>query len=660
MNDNLGTITIDLKLDNASFSRALATSEAKAAATGTVIDKELAGATGRSTDKFSTLGTVATKALTTTGIAAGVAGAFALKMAGDFEQSLNIFQSVSGATAKQMELVAAKARELGKDASLPGISSKDAADALTELAKAGLNVNESLAASKGVLSLAKAGNLGVADAASTSAKALNAFNLKGEQAVQVADLLAAAANASTASVDDIGLGLAQVGPGAKQMGVSLKDTVAALALFSNAGIRGQDAGTSLKQMFIQLAAPSKKASDLMHQLGLNFFDAQGNFIGLEKASGLLNTKLAKMTTEQRNSALATIFGSDSMRVAAVLADAGAKGFDNMADAVGRQGAATDLAAAQNKGFNGALDNLKSTLETVATDLGSKILPEVTNALRDLSTGITNMANDAIPILVEAFKVVIAVVRGTFEGIGFLIDQFKRGNPIVQGLAVFLGVLVAGLVLFNAAMAIGAAVTGAFAAAVAIVTSPVFLVIAAIAALAAIVFVLIKNWSSVSKFFADLWDGIKKGVVGFVNFMVEAGQNLIGGLVKGISDSSKAVINKIKEICASALDQVKKFFGISSPSKVMAQMGQFMMQGLADGIESAGSQATAAMSQVSSDLLGALVVPSGTLNVSGDGSLAAGSTGAAGAGIVQNNTYNISKQVDLELAKKDANWELANA
>ena len=76
------------------------------------------------------------------------------------------------------------------------------------------------------------------------------------------------------------------------------------------------------------------------------------------------TKLKGLTQEQRNNALATIFGSDSMRVAAILADQGAAGFDKMADAVGRQGAATELAAAQNSGFNGALDNFKSTLETL--------------------------------------------------------------------------------------------------------------------------------------------------------------------------------------------------------------------------------------------------------------------------------------------------------
>ncbi len=142
--------------------------------------------------------------------------------------------------------------------------------------------------------------------------------------------------------------------------------------------------------------------ELMKQLGLNFFDAKGNFIGLEKSAGLLSTKLNGLTQEQRNNALATIFGSDSMRVAAILADQGAAGFDKMAKAVGRQGAATELAAAQNAGFNGALDNFKSTLETLAIDLGTKLLPPVTKFLQVLT--------DKLPAAVD-------FVSSHFAGLG---------------------------------------------------------------------------------------------------------------------------------------------------------------------------------------------------------------------------------------------------
>lgn len=327
------------------------------------------------------LGSSMTKSLTLpmAGLAAG-----SLKMAGDFEQSLNILQSVTSATEQEMTTLRQTARDLGQDVSLPGISAADAAGAMTELAKAGLNVNDVLTASKGVLSLAKAGQLGVESAAMTTARALNSFGLAGTEANRIADLLAASANASTSSVEDMALGLQMVGAQSHSMGVSLEDTVTALAMFSNAGLRGSDAGTSLKQMFLQLAAPTDKAAALMKQLGLDFYNADGNFIGLSASAQLLKDKLGAMTVEQRNNALAIIFGADATRVATILAQGGAKAFDEMSVAVNKQGAATDLAAAQNKGFNGALDNLKSTAETAFIDIGTKLLPLVTRQLKNLT------------------------------------------------------------------------------------------------------------------------------------------------------------------------------------------------------------------------------------------------------------------------------------
>ncbi len=121
-----------------------------------------------------------TVGLAAVGAAAVAAGSFAVKGAADYEQSLNIFRSVSGVTSQQMQLVADTARALGKDITLPGVSAKDAALAMVELAKAGLSVNDTLAATKGVLSLAKAGQLDTAQAAEIAANALNASSTSEE------------------------------------------------------------------------------------------------------------------------------------------------------------------------------------------------------------------------------------------------------------------------------------------------------------------------------------------------------------------------------------------------------------------------------------------------------------------------------------------------
>lgn len=419
MENNGGAITVTLKMDNKQFLATAAASDAAGKALNNNLDADSAAATSRVSQRFATAGTVIKGALLGAGVAAGVAGVASVKMAGDFEQSMNILQSVSGATGAQFAALSAKARELGKDASLPGISAADAAGAMSELAKAGLSVNDVLGASKGVLSLAKAGQLNVADAATIAARALNTFGLEGKDASKVADLLAAGANASTAGVSDMAEALAQGGAGAKQFGISVGDTVTALALFSNAGINGSDAGTSLKTMLQRLAAPTDESAAAMKKLGLDFFDAKGNFVGLESTAGQLQKSLGKLTTEQKNAALATIFGSDSSRVAAILADQGAAGFDKMAGAVNKQGAATDLAAAQNKGFNGALDNLQSTLETIGTDLGTKLLPPLTDFIKQLADN----AQPAVDFMIKNGK----LLTGVLIALGVAFVAIKAAN-----------------------------------------------------------------------------------------------------------------------------------------------------------------------------------------------------------------------------------------
>nr|DAQ28291.1 MAG TPA: minor tail protein [Caudoviricetes sp.] len=386
------------------------------------------------------------------GAGALAAGVASVKMAGDYEQGLNIFKSVSGATAQQMAMVAAKARELGQDASLPGVSARDAANAMTELSKAGLSVNDTLAASKGVMSLAKAGQIDVADAATIAAQALNAFKLKGSDAGKVADVLANGANASATDIRGLSLGLQQSAAVASQFGVSLEDTVTTLGLFANRGMQGSDAGTSLKTMLISLANPSKKAANLMHQLGINAYDASGKFVGMRQLAQNLQNGLKGLSEEQKQQALATIFGTDAFRAAAFLADSAGKSYDDMSKAVGRSGAAMDLAKAQNSGFNGALDNLKSTIETVATDFGQKLLPALTKIIKQLAdSGAIEAFGNVLTALLPVLKMVaagfvalkIAHVVGWF---GQLFVKVKEAGSVIAALSTVLRTNPLGLII----------------------------------------------------------------------------------------------------------------------------------------------------------------------------------------------------------------------
>lgn len=544
MNGDGGTITVTLRMDNKQFLATAAAADATGKALGDNLDASTKAATDRVASRFATVGSAIKTGLGIGAVAIGVAGVASVKMAGDFEQAMNILGSVSGATGAQLAALSEKARELGKDASLPGVSAKDAALAMSELAKAGLSVNDVMAASKGVLSLAKAGQLDTANAATITARALNTFGLEGSQANKVADLLAAGANSSTAGVEDMAQALAQGGAGARQFGISIGDTVSALALFSNAGINGSDAGTSLKTMLQRLAAPTDESAAAMKKLGLNFFDAKGNFVGLSATAGQLQKALGGLTVEQKNAALATIFGSDSSRVAAVLANEGAAGFDKMAASVNKQGAATDLAAAQNSGFKGALDNLISTLETIGTDIGTKVLPPLTKFLqvladkaeptmnfiikygKELAITLGILATAIVAVKVAAFvsdlnKMVIGLKAAQSAAGGAAAAQ--KALAIVFGANNASGILALGKAFTVVGTAIKTFALGAVASiravGVAILTNPIGLIVTAIVAVIAALVILQLKFN----IFGKLFEAMKPVFAAVGNFFIKVWQ-----------------------------------------------------------------------------------------------------------------------------------------
>ena len=118
------------------------------------------------------------------------------------------------------------------------------------------------------MDLAAAGGVSVADAAEIASTALNAFKNDSLSVAQASDILAGAANASATSVGELKLGLSAVSAVASAVGMSFKDTNTALAIFAQNGLKGSDAGTSLKTMFLNLQPTTKAQIGLFAELGL--------------------------------------------------------------------------------------------------------------------------------------------------------------------------------------------------------------------------------------------------------------------------------------------------------------------------------------------------------------------------------------------------------
>lgn len=329
------------------------------------------------------------------GFALGRFTSSAIRLGTEFQQNLNLMQAVTHSTGATMDQVAAKARDLGNDLSLPATSAADAAQAMVELAKGNLTAQQSMDAAKGTLQLAAAAQISGAQAATIQADSLNAFNLKANQAGHVADVLANAANAATGEISDFGFGLQASAAVAHQFRISLDDNVTALALFANAGIHGQDAGTSLKSALLALASPSKAAKKALKELGVEAFDAKGNFVGLRAISDELAKAHGRLSQAAFTAAVSTAFGSDAARAAGVLASQGATGFNKMAASIGRSGGAAAAAQAQMKGVGGAIQGLQSQIETVKIDAFTRESPHLEQFIRLLSAGVPKAADAAL-------------------------------------------------------------------------------------------------------------------------------------------------------------------------------------------------------------------------------------------------------------------------
>nr|BFD90717.1 hypothetical protein KitaXyl93_20770 [Kitasatospora sp. Xyl93] len=312
--------------------------------------------------------------------------AAAVIAAARFEKAMSGVAAVADATEQQMGKLREAALIAGRDTAF---SASQAAEAEAELAKAGVSVDDILSgALKGSLGLAAAGQLDLAEAATISAQAMNTFKLKGADVSHIADVLAAGANKSAADVHGLGESLRMGGLLAQQTGLSLEDTVGVLSAFADRALIGSDAGTSLKTMLQRLVPQSDEAKGIMDQLGFSAYDASGQFVGLTKLAGNLRSSFSNLTPEARNAAMATIFGSDSVRAATILYELGADGVDRYRTAVNDQGAASRMAAVQMDNLAGDIEQLGGSLEVALISGGTA----ATEVLRDLVQWVTQMIN----------------------------------------------------------------------------------------------------------------------------------------------------------------------------------------------------------------------------------------------------------------------------
>ena len=282
----------------------------------------------------------------------------------DFSYQISNIKALTNMGDAELEQVRKKALDLG---AATQFSSIEAAQGMTELLKAGMSVEDVMnGATDAALNLAAAGELSLPEAAEIMSTAMNAFHMT--DAAHAADILAGAANASATDVHDLRYALASVSSVAAGVGMSFDDTNTALAVFAQNGLKGSDAGTSLKTMLMRLEPTTKAQYEAFQRLGLMtengtsaFYDAEGRMKSLAEIADLLSTSMSGLNPEEQQSLLNDMFGSDAIRGGMIMIREGAAGVKKMQEEMTKY-TASDVAKTKWENAKGDVVRLQSAFQ----------------------------------------------------------------------------------------------------------------------------------------------------------------------------------------------------------------------------------------------------------------------------------------------------------
>lgn len=402
------------------------------------------------------LGSSMTLGLTVPIVAAGGA---ATSVAASFDDAMSQVQGALGDASADMDGLRNLALQLGADTVF---SATESAQAMVELAKGGLTEAQikggALAAS---MDLAAAGQLNLADAAATTVQMMGSFGLEAGDATRIANALAGAANASSADVSDLTQAMSQCSAQASLAGWSLEDTAAALALFADHGVKGSDAGTSLKTMLQRLAAPTDQAAEAIAAYGLNIRDSNGKMKDISGIADELTGKLGGLSDAERDAALQTIFGSDASRAAAILMQSGSEGLAKYIAATNDATAAETMANAQKGELSWALENMGGAVESASIAFGTALAPAITAV-----AGVIGNVAEAFASLPAGVQTAIAVVLALVAALGPLL-------MVVGSVVAALPAISEGFAVLGGALAIPLAPAAAVVAAIAAIAAAIY-------------------------------------------------------------------------------------------------------------------------------------------------------------------------------------------
>ena len=319
-------------------------------------------------------------------------GTSAVKTFATFEAEMSKVKAVSGATAAQFEKLESEAKRLGATTTF---TASEVAGLQVEFAKLGFTAPEIEKVTESTLYLAQAAGADLARAAEVAGATLRGFGMDASETGHLTDVMAKSFSESALDMESFAEAMKYVAPVANAAGIGVEETTAMIELLANAGIKGSQAGTSLRRIISELGATGGDVAGAIKNLanqGLNLADAKDE-VGRSAQSALL---VLGETIDQLPLLKEGLIGAD--------------------------GAARDMAATMMDNTAGAFKTLQSATEGALIELGDAIANN--EIFQDILEGLT-----------EKIGKVTEFIRG-------MSDAELYNKTVLAGLIAFVPIVIA--------------------------------------------------------------------------------------------------------------------------------------------------------------------------------------------------------------------------
>lgn len=453
-----------------------------------------------------------------------------------FDSSMSQVAAVSGATGEEYDQLRDKAKEMG---STTKFTASEAADAFNYMAMAGWKTEDMLDGIDGILNLAAASGSDLATTSDIVTDALTAMGYKAEDAGKLADVMAAASSNANTNVEMMGQTFKYAAPLVGALGYDMEDTAVAIGLMANAGIKGDQAGTSLRSMLTRLSAPPKECAKEMKNLGISLTDSEGNMKSLDQIMQELREAFDGLTETEQTAAAKHIAGQEAMSGLLAIVNAAPEDFTKLSDAVAdSEGAAKKMADTMLDNLGGDMTLLGSKVEGLQLAIYEKLEPALRKGVE-----ILDKLADAVQFVIDHSDEFIAVLTGMAAALGTYLAYTTIMTVMTKGwqaLTIVTKAQAAAQAALNFVMSL----------------NPIGLLIAAIAGLVAAFVVLWNKSEKFRNFWIGLWEKIKEvaGVVWeaisrFFSAAWDKIQEIWGGITEffsGLWESIKTIFSVVAD------------------------------------------------------------------------------------------------------------------